>query len=214
MREVESENYRQDKLDPGQTTPVSPESTTKNRASYLFNTPPTSEKARARTAEDSSSGKDKKIQEGDYFNGSTYGFTPTPIPEDMESQKQSPDDVRTPYTPLESPVRKRSKADNDMGFPSHEIKSARRSVTPMQSFRDRMDAEHRSPPQAIDIPGPLYDNASPTSSVRHQRLASPTIDENRELSSIDDRLHGSELGRRYASGMRSPSLQSLSLIHI
>jgi len=203
MRGVEDHDHGQDNLEPAQDAPKSPEPTTKNRASYLFNTPPTVERAQPRSTLSS----DKKMQ-GDYFGGRNHKSTPTPTPDELQSPQQSPDEIRSPYTSLVLPVRKGSNAENDIGLSSRDLKSARRSATPTRSSRGRMNADDGTSLPAANISSHTYGSTSPTPSTRGLRLASIPIDENRELSSIDDRLRKSDIGKRFASDMRSPSAQS------
>ncbi|GAB7341209.1 hypothetical protein MBLNU457_7496t1 [Dothideomycetes sp. NU457] len=198
MRKVKDHDDRQDNVEPEQAAPKSPEPTTKERASYLFNTPSTAEKAYPRSTVTS----DNKMQ-GDYFGGRAPESSPTPRPEEFQSLQE----FRSPHVPLSSPTTK-TEAENDIDPSARDIESARRFATPIQSFRGRMNAGDGSSSPAADFSGHTHGSTSPTSSIRHLRLATTPIDENRELSSIDDRLHGSDHGKRFASDMQSPSAQS------
>ncbi|TKX21728.1 hypothetical protein C1H76_6224 [Elsinoe australis] len=129
-------------------TPV--ESTTKNRTSYLFTTPPADSKQFGKSAKRAS----KDVQE--------RSLSPT-------SREVMPAD----YVPRDSSERKRSKASSDVGQPEHSIKSSKKADAPKQSFRERLDSSSRVP----SGPGLREDRGSQhsTSQTRLEALRSPGL---------------------------------------
>ncbi|KAF4554635.1 Hypothetical protein D9617_4g003900 [Elsinoe fawcettii] len=136
------------------------ESTTKNRTSYLFSTPPTDNKQFSETAKPKSTGKG----------------------EDRSVSPASKPVIPLDYVPQESPERKRGKAISDVGQPAHAIKSTRTNDDVKQTFRERMDSSARG------LPGlALRDDHSAvpsTSQTRLEALRSPTGLSNTSASSL------------------------------
>ncbi|GAB7346679.1 hypothetical protein MBLNU459_g1801t1 [Dothideomycetes sp. NU459] len=134
------------------SSPPSPvESTTKDRTSYLFSSPPDVERGGAAGSRHAAAspvnrsipevaGRDDRM---DYF---------APTPEEAIRQPTSPATVllggttpaysehTTPaYSEHAPPARKKSRDISDVGSPEQGVKSARRTATPLQSFRERMN---------------------------------------------------------------------------
>ncbi|PNS21700.1 hypothetical protein CAC42_1554 [Sphaceloma murrayae] len=143
-----SREDQKDEDSPSGRVPTPVESTTKNRTSYLFSTPPT-EDVRNRHAEDLAN-KTKQDR----------SLSPT-------SQDVMPAD----YVPRASSERKRTKTSSDVGSPVHDVKITRRTDTPKQSFRERIDSSSRPPPGKV-----LSEDAKgqhPSSQTRMEALRSP-----------------------------------------
>ncbi|GAM85604.1 hypothetical protein ANO11243_036110 [Dothideomycetidae sp. 11243] len=103
------------------------ESTTKNRTSYLFQTPPAGDSKETRSSVTAQARVDEQ-------------------PENDLAGAMMPID----YVPLDSPALKRNKTTSDVGESEHGVKVTRRTETPLQSFRQRMDTGGTRPP-ALDL---------------------------------------------------------------
>ncbi|KAK4574005.1 hypothetical protein LTR86_001766 [Recurvomyces mirabilis] len=193
------------------------ESTTKNRASYLFTSPP----AQLRdTTDPFESHTSARSQAYDALVGdSAHDDASTP---QQESHSQGHDEQHesyhrnlaplSPRTPLqvieeESGATKRSKADTDVGGPAV-IKARRRSETPQAIRTSRASFSSAGRPSVI-IPATNLRHASNPLSTDEliNRLSWPAVDEDRDTVNIDRSLQR-DTPKPMISGARSPSVLS------
>lgn len=192
-------------------SPVSPiESTTKNRTSYLFQSPPGGRDTRQR-------GHDRTItameevassRNTETFRGpsgeSTYERPVTPQPAESSSAPLSPPADSTGYVPRESPLSKRRPAVSDVGAEDRDSKAAKRTMSPPQAFRDRMGSLGSSP----QTEGTVKPTKAAERAFSPQSRAAPwaTIFEE-DGKGGEGRLR-LDTTQRLMSDMRSPSVQS------
>ncbi|KAK3669902.1 hypothetical protein LTR78_010213 [Recurvomyces mirabilis] len=193
------------------------ESTTKNRASYLFTSPPAQLRDTTDPFENHTSARSQAYDA--LVGDSTHDDASTPR---QESHSQDHDEQHesyhrnlgplSPRTPLqvieeESGATKRSKADTDVGGPAV-IKARRRSETP-QAIRTSRESFSSAGRPSVIIPATNLRHASSPLSTDEliNRLSWPAVDEDRDTVNIDRSLQR-DTPKPMISGARSPSVLS------
>ncbi|KAF7192479.1 hypothetical protein HII31_06181, partial [Pseudocercospora fuligena] len=200
---------------PSADTPLLP--TSKNRTSYLFQSPPDilaeatdpfPQLSEARTPTHTSDhGAHSRPR------ASSRGSEPSPVSRTDGANDRSAFSPTSPRAPLDSipeeshHARKRSKARNEVGGPEH-IKAINRTETP-QNIREKEQALSPNIRPSVTIPsgGSARSISNPlsTSDEVYNRLSWPAVDEEHETVNLD-RRHASQ--PRNMPDPRSPSVMS------
>ncbi|KXT01756.1 hypothetical protein AC578_2732 [Pseudocercospora eumusae] len=200
---------------PSADTPLLP--TSKNRTSYLFQSPPD---ILAEAADSSPQLPEARSPTYTSDHGahsraraSSRGSEPSPVSGTDGAMDRSAFSPTSPRAPLDSipeeshHARKRSKARNEVGGPEH-IKAIKRTETP-QNIREKEQALSPNIRPSVSIPsgGSARSASNPlsTSDDVYNRLSWPAVDEEHETVNLD-RRHASQA--RSMPDPRSPSVMS------
>ena len=196
---------------PSNGTPLEP--TTKNRASYLFQSPPPNLADVRDTLGPATPGQ--RSEASDYFRSRSLGGSisdtgraaePTANGNALSPSPMGPMSPRLDTIPEESHATKRSIGASNVGPPDRERKALRRTETP-QAFRERTLSPPTRP--SVTIPSETAraasDLLSPEQAVN--RTTSPSVDDNHSTTRSDRSLKRKS-EKRVLSDTRSPSVVS------